>query len=81
MGGTGTGYRVAMTMDMKRGGRMVLAGLALLALPLAGCSDEDKDGATTDEEIQDVRDGADKAGDEIQEEIDGHDQGSNDDNE
>ena len=60
---------------------MLLAGLALVALPLAGCSDEDKDGATTDEEIQDVRDGVDKAGDEIQQEVDGQDQGSNNDNE
>jgi hypothetical protein len=42
-----------------------------LALTAPACSDEDGDGATTDEEIQDVRD-------EVDEEIDGQNEGSND---
>ena len=50
-----------------------LAGVAtagaLLFAP--ACNDEDGDGATTDEEIQDVED-------EVNEEIDAQDQGSND---
>jgi hypothetical protein len=55
-----------------------LAVGALVLLPLAGaCADEDGDGATTDEEIQDVRDGADKAGDRVETEVDGQDDGSN----
>ena len=70
-----------MTMNMKRGGRMALAGVAVLSLAFAGCSDEDGDGATTDEEIQDVEDGVDEAGDQVEEELDGQDQGSNEDNE
>ena len=75
------GYPVAMTIKMKRGGRLALAGVAVLSFALAGCSDEDGDGATTDEEIQDVEDGVGNAGDEVEEEIDGQDQGSNEDNE
>ena len=70
-----------MTMNMKRGGRVALAGVALLSFAFAGCSDEDGDGATTDEEIQDVEDGVDEAGDEVEEEIDGQSEGSDEDNE
>ncbi|MDQ3106249.1 MAG: hypothetical protein M3Q68_00395 [Actinomycetota bacterium] len=59
----------------------LIAIAALLALPLAGaCADEDGDGATTDEEIQDVRDGAKDAGDRVEKEVDGQDEGSNDNN-
>ena len=60
---------------------MVLAGLALFALPLGACADDDNDGATTDDEIQDVRDGAGRAEDELRQEVDGQDQGTNQDNE
>ena len=52
---------------------------ALLLVP--ACSDEDGDGATTDEEIQDVEDGAEEVGDEVEEEVDGQDEGSNEDGE
>ena len=61
---------------------------ALTALLAAGtialvpaCSDEDGDGATTDEEIQDVEDGAEDVGNEVEEEIEGQDEGSNEDDE
>ena len=70
-----------MNTNVRRGARLAVAGLALFALPLAGCSDEDGDGASTDEEIQDVRDGVDKAGDKVQQEIDGQDTGTNEDGE
>ena len=80
MPGPEAGYRVTM-MNIRRGARVAVAGLALFALPLAACADEDKDGATTDEEIQDVREGVDKAEDEVREEIDGQNDGSNQDNE
>lgn len=63
--------------------RMTAAGVAtILALGgAAACSDEDGDGATTDEELQDVRDGANEAEEQIQNEVDGQDQGSNQDGE
>ena len=54
------------------------AGTVLLA---PACSDEDGDGATTDEEIQDVEDGAEDVGNEVDEEIEGQDEGSNEDDE
>jgi hypothetical protein len=61
----------------------VLAGVAasgaLLLVP--ACSDEDGDGATTDEEMQDVEDGADEAEDQLDEEVEGQDEGSNEDGE
>lgn len=56
-----------------------LAGTLLLVAP--ACSDEDGDGATTDEELEDVGNRIDDAENEIQEEIDGQDQGTNEDNE
>lgn len=48
---------------------------------LAACSDEDGDGGTTDEEIQDGEDMLDDAGDELEEEIDAQDEGDNEDGE
>ena len=68
-----------------------LAGALVLAAPACG-DDEDGDGGTTDEEIQDVQDGAEDveedveegvtdASDEVQEEVDAQDEGSNDDGE
>ena len=69
-------------MIRSRSARTALAALALLAVPFAGaCSDEDGDGATTDEEMQDVRDETNEAEDEIEEEIEGQDEGSNKDGE
>ena len=47
-----------------------------------GCGDdEDGDGGTTDEEIQEGEDRVDDVGDEVQEEVDAQDEGSNDDGE
>ena len=71
-----------MTTRTWRGARLGVAALALLvALPLAACSDEDGDGATTDEEIEKVEKGVDGAEEQIRQEIDGQDKGSNHDNE
>jgi hypothetical protein len=67
-----------------------LAGLAFAGLlglgsltGIAACTDEDGDGGETDEEIQDVKDGADEAvdsvEDEVDEETDAQDKGSNED--
>ena len=51
---------------------------AALAVPFAGaCADEDGDGATTDEEIQDVRDETNEAEDRLEQEVEGQDEGSN----
>ena len=58
---------------------VLLAAGTVLLVP--ACSDEDGDGATTDEEIQDVEDGAEDVGDQIDEEIEGQDQGTNEDDE
>jgi hypothetical protein len=57
---------------------LLVSGTVLLA---PACSDEDGDGATTDEEIQDVEDGAEDVGDQVDEEIEGQDQGTNEDDE
>ncbi len=56
-----------------------LAGTLLLVAP--ACSDEDGDGATTDEELEDVENRLDDAGNEINEEIEGQDEGTNEDGE
>ncbi len=61
----------------------VLSLSALLALGgVAACGDdEDGDGGTTDEEIQEGEDTVDSVGDEVQEEVDAQDEGTNDDGE
>ena len=68
---------------MRRAPRIAATTFAVAALALGGaaCSDEDGDGATTDEEIQDVEDGAENVGNEAEEEVEGQDQGSNEDGE
>ncbi|HYH49527.1 MAG TPA: hypothetical protein VEG38_08270 [Acidimicrobiia bacterium] len=68
-----------MTTKTSRGARLALAALALGALPLVACSDEDNDGATTDEEIEKVEKGVDQAEEQIRQEIDGQNKGSNQD--
>ena len=63
--------------------RAATTGLAV-TLALAGsaaCSDEDGDGGTTDEEIQDLEDTGEDVQDEVDEEIDSQDQGTNQDGE
>ena len=60
----------------------ILAGLlGLGSLTGAACSDEDGDGGTTDEEIQDGEDTVDDVGDEIEEEIDAQTEGDDEDGE
>lgn len=62
--------------------RMIMAGLTagtLLLVP--ACDDEDGDGGVTDEEIQDVEDTGEDVGNEIEEEIDAQDEGTNEDGE
>ena len=67
------------------------AGALVLAAPACG-DDEDGDGGTTDEELQDVQDGADEveedveegvtdASNEVEEEVDAQDEGSDEDGE
>ena len=58
----------------------VLLGLGALG-GAAACTDEDGDGGTTDEEIQEGKDTATSVGDEIEEEVDAQDEGSNEDGE
>ncbi len=66
---------------MRRAAVVTLAG-ALALGGVAGCGDdEDGDGGVTDEEIQEGEDRLDEAGDEIQEEVDSQDEGSNEDGE
>jgi hypothetical protein len=59
-----------MTRTTRRATALAFSGLLLLGG--VACSDEDGDGATTDEEIQDVED-------EVNQEIQGQDEGSNED--
>ena len=48
---------------------------------MAACSDEDGDGGTTDEEIQDGKDAVGSIEDEVDEEVDAQDTGANEDGE
>jgi hypothetical protein len=61
----------------------VLSLSALLALGgVTACGDdEDGDGGTTDEEIQEGEDQVEDLGNEVEEEVDAQDEGSNDDGE
>ena len=71
-----------MTITIQRAALLSASALfAVGSLGLAACSDEDGDGGTTDEEIQDIEDTGDDVVDEIDEEIDSQDKGTNEDNE
>ena len=62
--------------------RLLATGVAAGALLLApACDDEDGDGGTTDEELQDVEDTGEDVGDQLEEEIDAQDEGTDDDGE
>lgn len=65
-------------MRIRRRTRASLAALAVLAGVVTGaCSDEDGDGATTDEEVEDVQQESNEAEDRVNREVDGQNQGSN----
>jgi hypothetical protein len=53
----------------------------VLVLGGAACSDEDGDGGTTDEELEDVDQTVDSVGDELEEEVDSQSEGSDEDGE
>lgn len=58
------------------------AAFGLVSLTgLAACSDEDDDGGTTDEEIQDGQETVDSVGDEVEEEVDAQTEGDDEDGE
>lgn len=65
---------------MKIGASALLLGLGSV-VGAAACSDEDGDGGTTDEEIQDGKDAVSTVVDEVEEEVDAQDEGSNEDGE
>jgi hypothetical protein len=78
------GYARPMTNHPNAARLRALTAAALLGLGtlgVAACSDEDGDGGTTDEEIQDLEDTGDSIEDQIQEEVDSQDKGTNEDNE
>jgi hypothetical protein len=69
-------------MECSRRTRILAAVGVLLVAPLVGaCSDEDGDGATSDEEITDISETVDSAEDQVGEEVDGMEEGSNEDGE
>lgn len=70
-----------MLTTRRVGAASAAALLTLGSLGVAACSDEDGDGGTTDEEIQDLEDTGTSIADEIEEEVDSQDQGTNEDNE
>jgi hypothetical protein len=77
MRGPACGYALPMRRH-HRFARATFAALAVIAVPFAGaCADEDGDGATTDEEIQDVKDESKDAEQELEEEVEGQNEGSN----
>ena len=47
-----------------------LSAVAILGLGGAACSDEDGDGATTDEEVDQIDEGAEDTGEQLEEEVD-----------
>ena len=62
--------------------RILAVGLAAGTLLLApACDDEDGDGGTTDEEIQDLEDTGNDVQDQVEEEVDAQDEGTNEDGE
>lgn len=82
------GYARAMTTTTARPTATRLRAASLAALlgigaisGVAACSDEDGDGGTTDEEIQDGKDTVDSIEGEVEEEVDAQDQGTNKDGE
>jgi hypothetical protein len=56
-------------MEMLRKFLAALFAASLLLVP-AACSDEDGDGATTDEEVDEIDEGTEDLGNELEEEVD-----------
>ena len=56
-------------MEMLRKFLAALFAASLLLVP-AACSDEDGDGATTDEEVDELDEGSEDVGNELEEEVD-----------
>jgi hypothetical protein len=75
-----TSSRTASIETLKIGASALLLGLGSV-VGAAACSDEDGDGGTTDEEIQDGKDTVSSVVDEVEEEVDAQDEGSNEDGE
>ena len=70
------------TTPTRRFAAASIAGILVLSgAGLSACSDEDGDGGTTDEEIQDGKDAVDSVEDEIRQEVDAQDTGTNEDGE
>jgi hypothetical protein len=58
--------------------RLIATGMAAGALLLVpACDDEDGDGGVTDEEVEDIEETGDSVQDEVEEEIDAQDEGTN----
>ncbi len=57
-------------MTTPRPNRFLLAALLAFGVSVAACSDEDGDGAVTDEEIDQIDEELEDLGDDIEEEID-----------
>jgi hypothetical protein len=66
---------------IRRAAALTLAAALALSGVAACGEDEDGDGGTTDEEIQEGEDRVEDLGDEVEEEVDSQDQGSNEDGE
>jgi len=79
----GYGWRMTITQTTARMKAASLAALLSLGAitGVAACSDEDGDGGTTDEEIQDGKDTVDSIEGEVDEEVDAQTEGDNKDGE
>lgn len=55
-------------MDIRK--KLAIGLVALMPLSLAACSDEDDDGAVTDEEVNQVDEGVEEGIDETEDELD-----------
>jgi hypothetical protein len=64
---------------IRRAATLSLAAVLTLGGAVACGEDEDNDGGVTDEEIQEGEDTVDSLQDEVDEELDAQDEGSNDD--